>query len=82
MLSPYGRLDFSVGRLKQVTETGAGQYALTYFSQSIRAAQLSLGLRAEWEHDIEYGLALPRLRIEYTRDLEGSPRASIATRTY
>ena len=78
MLSPYGRLDFSVGRLKQVTETGAGQYALTYFSQSIRAAQLSLGLRAEWEHDIEYGLALPRLRIEYTRDLEGSPRASIA----
>lgn len=76
--SPYTRLDFSRTRLDDVTETGAGQYALTYFKQSITNADLSLGLRAEWEHELKRGVALPYIRLEYTRNLKGDDRASIA----
>ena len=76
--SPYTRLDFSRTRLDDVTETGAGQYALTYFKQSITNADLSLGLRAEWEHELKRGVALPYIRLEYTRNLKGDDRAVIA----
>jgi outer membrane autotransporter protein len=77
--SPYARLDLSRNQLDQATETGAGQYALTYFKQSIANADLSLGLRAQWEHELKRGgLALPHIRLEYTHNLKGDDRASIA----
>lgn len=79
--SPYARLDFSRSHLEQASETGAGQYELTYFKQSVTEADLSLGLRAQWEHELNPdrgGVALPYARLEYTRNLKGDSRATIA----
>ncbi|MGH8674559.1 MAG: autotransporter outer membrane beta-barrel domain-containing protein, partial [Burkholderiales bacterium] len=78
LLSPYGRLDFGRDRLKEYTETGAGLNALTYFEQTQRALQLSLGVRAESAHETSFGWALPRLRVEFKHDFEGNRDATIA----
>jgi len=78
LLSPYGRLDFSLDRLKQATETGAGLNALTYFDQNLPTLQFSLGLRAESMHETRFGWALPRLRVELAHDFQGSRDATIA----
>jgi len=78
LLSPYGRLDFSIDRLEQATETGAGTNALTYFDQKLHSLQFSLGLRAESKHDTNFGWVLPRLRVEYRHDLKDDRQATIA----
>lgn len=78
LLSPYGRLDLAQSRLKQSTESGAGQYALTYFSQTVPTVQLALGLRAESTHETRFGLVLPRLRVEYQHEFAGERQASLA----
>lgn len=78
LLSPYGRLDFARDRLKQATETGAGLNALTYFEQTLPTLQLSLGLRAESQHETNFGWALPRLRVEFKHDFEGNRQQTIA----
>ncbi|MFO1193188.1 MAG: putative Ig domain-containing protein, partial [Rhodoferax sp.] len=46
LISPYGRVDFSVDKLRTSTETGAGAFALTYFSQTNTSLQGTLGVRA------------------------------------
>jgi uncharacterized protein YhjY with autotransporter beta-barrel domain len=78
LLSPYGRLDFGIHRLKQATETGASFDALTYFDQTLPTLQFSLGLRAESQHQTDFGWALPRLRVEFKHDFEGDRQATIA----
>ena len=78
LLSPYGRLDFANDRLKQTTETGAGLNALTYFGQTLPTLQLSLGLRAESQHETNFGRVLPRLRVEFKHDFDGDRQATIA----
>lgn len=78
LLSPYGRFDFGINRLKQATETGAGLNALTYFDQTLPTLQLSLGLRAESQHQTNFGWALPRLRVELKHDFESNRQATIA----
>lgn len=78
LLSPYGRFDFSIDRLKQSTETGAGLSALTYFDQTLRTFSLSLGLRAESQHQTNFGWALPRLRVELKHDFQDDRPATIA----
>jgi len=78
LLSPYGRLDFARDRLKQASESGAGLNALTYFEQTLPTLQLSLGLRAESQHETNFGWALPRLRVEFKHDFEGNRQATIA----
>ncbi len=78
LLSPYGRLDFSIDRLEQATETGAGTNALTYFDQTLHSLQFSLGLRAESKHDASFGWVLPRLRVEFRHDFMDDRQATIA----
>lgn len=77
-VSPYGRVDFAVDRLQQTTETGAGVYALTYNSQTIQSSALSLGLRAETAHTMDFGWVLPRMRIEFQHDFKGDPQTTVA----
>jgi uncharacterized protein YhjY with autotransporter beta-barrel domain/PKD repeat protein len=77
-LSPYGRLDLAVDRLEQATETGAGQFALTYASQSVPSVAFSLGLRIETAHEMNYGWASPRMRIEFQHDFKGEQQTSVA----
>lgn len=78
LLSPYGRLDFAIDRLDQATETGAGLNALTYFEQTLHTLQLSLGLRAESQHETYFGWALPRLRVEFRHDFKDDRQATLA----
>ena len=77
LISPYARLDYSSDRLNQVIETGAGQYALTYFKQTTPSIQGALGIRAESVHNTDFGLAAPRLRAEYRHDFQGERQTSI-----
>ncbi len=70
LVSPYARLDLASQRLDEVTETGTGANALTYFSQKLPARQLSLGVRAESVHETNFGWALPRLRLELQHEFE------------
>ncbi len=78
LVSPYGRIDFSVDRLGTSTETGAGAFALTYFDQTNTSVQGALGLRAESIHATHFGYAVPRLRAEYRHEFRRSGQASIA----
>lgn len=78
LLSPYGRIDFSVDRLGTSTETGAGAFALTYFDQTNTSVQGALGLRAESIHATRFGYVVPRLRAEYRHEFKRSGQASIA----
>ncbi len=77
-ISPYARADYTSDRLNQTTETGADLYSLTYFRQTQNAVQGALGLRAESIHDLPFGRATPRLRLEYRHDFQGDRTASIA----
>ena len=77
LLSPYARLDYSSDRLNQVSETGAGLYALNYGSQTTPSIQGVLGLRAESVHTTSFGYAAPRLRAEYRHDFQGERQTSI-----
>jgi uncharacterized protein YhjY with autotransporter beta-barrel domain len=78
LISPYGRLDYASTRLKQATESGAGQNALVYFEQKLPMFQGSLGVRAESQHDTRFGSVRPRARVEFTRDFEDERAATIA----
>lgn len=64
MVAPYGRLDLSYNRLKEDTEKGAGLNALHYDDQTSRYTQLSAGVRAEVTHQTNFGLIIPRAKIE------------------
>ena len=76
--SPYGRVDYSVNKLDQATESGAGANALTYFAQRQKALQGALGLRVESAHEASFGWVVPRLRGEYRYDAQGEQQVSIS----
>jgi len=78
LVSPYGRLDLVVDRLNQSTETGAGQYALTFFGQKQNSVQGALGVRAESQHATSFGRVAPRVRMEFRHDFEGERLATMA----
>ena len=77
LISPYGRIDFSNDRLNEATETGAGNYALTYLEQSPTTLQGALGLRGESVHAMKAGWVIPRARIEYRKDFNGASEATL-----
>lgn len=77
LISPYARLDYASDRLDENTESGAGQYALTYFRQTTPSVQGVLGIRAESVHPTDFGMAVPRLRAEYRREFQGERQTSI-----
>jgi len=78
LLSPYLRLDYASDRLKQSSETGAGQYALTYFSQTTPSLQGVAGLRAESFNQTNYGWVTPRARLELRHEFQKARDSSIA----
>jgi uncharacterized protein with beta-barrel porin domain len=78
MISPYMRLDFSQDTLQEVSETGAGNYALHFFEQTNNAQQAVLGLRGETTHATSFGWAIPRARVEWRQDLLDGSNAVIS----
>lgn len=75
--SPYGRIDFSTDRLNRSTESGAGAYALQYQRQTSTSVQGAIGLRAESLHALDFGYAVPRLRVEYRHAFKRSGDAYV-----
>ncbi len=78
LISPYARIDYSANRLNQVSETGAGLYALTYDRQTTPSLQGALGLRAETINATSFGWAVPRVRTEFRHDFEGARDTTLA----
>jgi outer membrane autotransporter protein len=78
LISPYGRIDVSHDRLKDGTETGAGNFALHYFGQRDTSVQGALGLRFESSHPTSFGWVSPRARIELKHNFEGDQLTQIA----
>lgn len=78
LVSPYARLNYSSNQLKQITETGTGQFDLTYFSQTSSAIQGALGVRAESIHPTSFGIASPRIRAEYQHNFQGQRQTLVA----
>jgi len=78
LVSPYARLDLFADRLNQSTESGARQYALTYFGETSRSAQGSAGVRAELIRATSFGWVVPRVRTEYRHDFQGTRMNSAA----
>jgi outer membrane autotransporter protein len=78
LVAPYGRLDFLHGELDSVAESAAGRYSLAYAAQDLRASHGAIGARVESRHEIEHGVATPRVRAEYRRELGGERSAEVA----
>jgi len=76
-LSPYARLDLAHARLDAYTEQGGGIYALSYQRQTVDSSTGSLGLRGDFMIKRDYGVWMPRFRIEYQRDFEGGSQATM-----
>ena len=70
-LSPYLRIDVVDGTLNAFTETGSVQ-SLAYASQSVQAIRSTLGAHGDYPIKLSGGLFIPRFRIEYQHDFEGS----------
>lgn len=77
LLSPYSRIDYAVTRLEKSTETGVGQFAITYAGQTTEFAELTVGLRAELLHAAKFGWIIPRARVEFQHDPLGNGLARI-----
>ncbi|APV50591.1 hypothetical protein BWI17_13370 [Betaproteobacteria bacterium GR16-43] len=70
LVSPYLRYDFSSDKFKQASESGAGQYNLTFAGQTQTSSQMAIGLRAEAQHEADFGRVIPRARVEYRREFQ------------
>lgn len=68
LISPYGRLDISIDRIRKATETGVGLFSLTYSEEDRTSIQFSLGVRAEAQHKTNFGWARPHMRVELRRE--------------
>lgn len=66
--APFSRVDLASIQLDSYTESGGGAYALQYQGQRLETGRVTLGLNGEFRYEGEFGKAVPRLRIEYTRD--------------
>ncbi|MBK8323847.1 MAG: autotransporter domain-containing protein [Betaproteobacteria bacterium] len=78
LISPYGRIDVTVDRLKGATEGGTSPAALTYEEQKLRTTSAAAGLRLESTHETDYGRVVPRARFEYRHDFEGGRTANVS----
>lgn len=77
-LTPYGRLDLARAQLDGYTEHGDATYALDYRGQNVRTSTGALGLRAEFRLKRDFGTLVPRVRVEYQRDFQGSSDATMS----
>ena len=77
-LSPYARFDLAWARLDAYTEEGGDEFALHYDEADVGLITSVLGLKAEYDLAMGWGLLVPNLRAEWRQDLSGSEDAEIA----
>lgn len=77
--TPYGRIDAQRGTLNGYTENSGSVFDLTYLDQDVAFTSVAAGAKLDYRFAVENGFFLPRLRLEYQRDIE---RRSEALVTY
>jgi uncharacterized protein YhjY with autotransporter beta-barrel domain len=77
-LSPYARLSSVSGTLDAVSERGAGALNLHFASQSFESLKGALGGRGELFVPADYGVWVPRARVEYQREFKGGDKAQLS----
>jgi large repetitive protein len=78
LITPYARMDMTLGRLKGYTENSGSLFDLSFLDQDVDFTSLGLGTRINYRHIFKGGALLPRLRIEYQYDLERNSVARVA----
>jgi uncharacterized protein YhjY with autotransporter beta-barrel domain len=78
LVSPYGRLEWSLSTLDGFSENGTPAAALTYGNQTVRTSLAVLGLRASGQIQLSYGMLIPHARLEVGHDFQGSGGASLS----
>jgi large repetitive protein len=73
--SPYARWDYASASLDAYTEQGDAVWALRFNEQAIETSTLSLGLRADYRYQTNWGAFSPQFRIEYQHDLKNNEDA-------
>jgi uncharacterized repeat protein (TIGR01451 family) len=72
LLSPYARVNAAWITLDQFSETGGAGGALTYSAQTANIFTSVLGVRAKYTWLTTWGAVVPRARVEYNHDFNGS----------
>jgi len=67
-ISPYARLDVSHSTLDAFSEDGDVWSAIRYGRQSIDTLTGILGLRLAYKIPTDWGVVMPKLRLEYSHD--------------
>ena len=78
LLSPYGRLQWSLSRLNSYSESGDVSEALSYGSELVRTSQAILGLRASAEYKESWGVLIPHFRLELGHDFQGATNTTLS----
>ncbi len=69
-LAPYARINFTVDKLDEYTETGTVANAINYSDETLRSNHLTLGMRVESIHETNFGWVMPQLRVEWNHNAE------------
>ena len=77
-VTPYARIDAQRGTLKGYTENSGSVFDLTFLDQDVAFTSISAGAKIDYRIAVENGFFLPRLRLEYQRDIERDSEALVA----
>jgi uncharacterized protein YhjY with autotransporter beta-barrel domain len=78
LLSPYGRLEWSLSRLNGFSENGVATGALTYGNELVRTSQTILGIRASGRVKESFGVLIPHFRLEFGHDFQGTGSTTLS----
>lgn len=76
--TPYARIDAQRGTLNGFTENSGSVFDLTYLDQDVAFTSIGAGAKVDYRIAVENGFFLPRLRLEYQRDVERDGQALVA----
>ncbi|WP_428628099.1 putative Ig domain-containing protein [Sphingopyxis sp.] len=76
--TPYARIDAQRGKLNGYTENSGSVFDLTYLDQDVAFTTIGAGANVDYRIAVENGFFLPRLRLEYQRDIERDSEALVA----
>lgn len=76
--TPYARIDAQRGKLNGYTENSGSVFDLTYLDQDVAFMSIGAGAKIDYRIAVENGFFLPRLRLEYQRDIERDSEALVA----
>jgi uncharacterized protein YhjY with autotransporter beta-barrel domain len=78
LMSPYGRLEWSRTELNGFSENGVASAALAYGSETVRTSLAIVGLRASGAIKLDYGMLVPRARLEIGHDFQGTSSTTLS----